>query len=318
MSLGSVAGFALVLLVCAWTLSTAGGLVLACGRARLQRAGPMAERRAAEATAIAPVVIAALVVIALVAQSLLGVDHCTAHGHHAHLCVAHGAQWLERTWVVVALATAGVAILGRLAAVVNSFMRGARNIRELHAHSREAGSVRIVESDRAFCFVAGGRPAIYVSSRAWSSLPDRERSALVAHESAHIRQGDLRMRAVIEAFLVVAAPLVGGRVRTMWLQATERLCDARAAEATGEPEAVASAMVSLCRLRALRPAGGLGLPPTADELAGRVHAVLAGGPIGDRAAAILAGAVIAASLALVIAAGAAAEPLHHAFETLLG
>jgi Zn-dependent protease with chaperone function len=179
--------------------------------------------------------------------------------------------------------------------------------------------VRIVESERAFCFVAGrGRPAIYVSSRVWSSLSEPERAALVAHEAAHIRAGDLRTRMVIEALLVLAAPLTAARVRAVWLHASERVCDARAAHATGRPESVASAMVSLCRLQASRPAASLGFTPHPDELADRVRAVLAGGPLGERAATRLQRAVTAACAVLVAAAAAAAEPLHHALETLLG
>lgn len=319
MSLGSVAGFALVFVVIAWSLSLIASLVLRGARARLQRLGPMAERRAAELAAIVPVSLAVISVATLVMQSTLGVDHCEAHDHHAHLCVVHGALWIERIWVVVTLAVAGSAMLVRLGLLIASFVRGSQSIRELHALSREAGDVRIVDSERAFCFVAGvARPSIYVSSRVWSSLSPSERSALIAHETAHVRQGDLRTRVVIEAFLVFAAPLVAERVRTCWLQASERLCDARAAGATGEPASVASAMVSLCRLHTSRPVASLGFTPTAGELAGRVHAVLAGGPTGERAATLLGRGVLVTSLLLVGAAIVAAEPLHHAFETLLG
>lgn len=319
MSVGSVAGFALVFVVCAWSTSAIAALALSRFRGHLQRLGPMAERRAAEAAAILPVLLAAVAVTTLVLQSTFGVDHCQAHDHHAHLCVVHGAEWTERTWVVVTLAIAGAAMLVRLGLVLASFARGARSIRELHAVSRASGEVRIVESERAFCFVSGRRrPSIYVSSRAWACLTGSERRALVAHESAHVEHGDLRMRAVLEAFLVIAAPLAGDRVRSSWLQASERLCDARAAEETGDPPSVANAMVALCRLNVSRPAASLGFPPTADELAGRVHAVLAGAPIGERAATILGRVLVAASLSLAATAVVAAEPLHHAFETLLG
>jgi len=318
-SLGSVAGFALVFVVCAWALSSIGGLVLHRSRRWLQRQGPMAERRAAEAVAVVPVVLAAVAVATLVLQSALGVDHCEAHDHHAHLCITHGAAWLERTSAMVTLAVAGAAMLVRLVLLVTSFARGARSIRELHALSRDAGDVRIVDSDRPFCFVAGPtRPAIYVSSRVWSALSEAERSALVAHERAHVRHGDLYLRVALEVFLVAAAPLVGDRVRAMWLHAGERLCDAHAATVTGEPANVASAMVALCRLNTPRPVASLGFTPTADELAGRVQAVLEGRPTGHRTAARLGRAVLTASLIVVGATIVASEPLHHVFETLLG
>ena len=319
MTAASLAGFALVFVTVAWTLSSLGGLLLSSVRPSLTRLGPLAERRAAEAVAIVPVLLAAVAVATLIAQSAIGVDHCEAHAHHAHLCLAHGAVWVERAWVVAALACFGAAVLTRVALLVTNGVRGARSIAQLRSVSTQAGDVRVVDSDRAFCFVAGvRRPTIYVSTRAWSALPQAERRALVAHESAHVHQGDLRRRIIIEAFLAFAAPLVGDRVRSAWMLATERLCDARAAETIGEPEAVASAMVSLCRLNASRPATTFGFTPTAQQLAQRVRAVLAGGPLGERAAIVLGRTVSIATLAVVGVIAIAAEPLHHVFETLLG
>lgn len=316
MSPGAIAGFALVFAVTAWTMSALGGLALAPARPWLQRLGPMVERRAAEVVASVPIVLGMMAVAILLLQSTVGVDHCQAHGHHAHLCVVHGAQWIERTWVVVALAIVAATMIGRMLVVAARFVRGARSIRELHPLSRDAGHVRLVDSERVFCFVA--RPGIYVSARVWAALPEGERAALLAHEAAHVRQGDLRKRAVLEALLVFAAPLVGGRVRSTWLQTSERLCDAHAAAVTGAPEAVARAMLSMYRLHAGCPEPSFGFTPTAGEIAGRVHAVLAGGPLGERAAVVFSRLVLASCIVLALVGFVAAEPVHHAFETLLG
>jgi Zn-dependent protease with chaperone function len=319
MSAGSLAGFALVFVVCAWSLSAIGGLALVSARTYLERIGPLAQRRAAEAVAIVPIAVASVVTVTLIVQSMVGTDHCRVHGHHAHLCLVHGAHWLDRVGVVVALATVAATVLGRFTLVAVRFLRGRRSIRELRALSRVEGAVRVVDSPRAFCFVAGGRrPAIYVSSRAWGVLDDAERLALVAHESAHLDHGDLRSRVLIEVLLVLAAPLVGDPVRSRWLHAGELLCDAAAAEATGEPASVASAMVSLCRLHTSAPAWTVGFTPTGSDLAGRVHAVLVGGPRGNEAAALLERLAIAGLCVLLIGAAGTAETLHHAFETLLG
>jgi hypothetical protein len=76
-------------------------------------------------------------------------------------------------------------------------------------------------------------------------------------------------------------------------------------------------MVALCRLNAARPPA-LGFTPAAHELADRVQAILNGEPSGMRAAANLTRVVSAAGLAIMLAAALAAEPLHHALETLLG
>ena len=94
MSVGGLAGFALVFLVTVMTLSATGALVLGAARRWLQKAGPMVERRAAEAVAILPVMIGAIAVGALVVQSMLGADHCKVHDHHAHLCFTHGGNKL--------------------------------------------------------------------------------------------------------------------------------------------------------------------------------------------------------------------------------
>ena len=316
MSIGAVAGFALVFLVTVVTLSAIGALVLGVARSWLQKVGPMAERRVAEAAAVVPVAVAMIVVVSLVMQSMVGVDHCAVHDHHAHLCFTHGAQWIERTWVVAALAVAVTTFIGRIAIMVATYLRGARSIRALYELSRAHGDVRIVESDRAFCFVA--KRGVFVSSRVWSLLPAGERHALVAHEHAHVRHGDLTKRVLLEALLLFAAPLVGERIRTAWMRASERLCDAHAASVTGDPEVVARAMVSMCRIGATQAAPGFAFTPTVDELAARIQAVLSGGPLGERVAIALARVGLAACIGLAVVGVAAAEPIHHAFETLLG
>ena len=318
MSIASLGGFVLVFVLVAWSLSAIGGLALLGGRTSLRRHGPAVERRAAVAVAVVPVALAFSVVAALVVRSLVGPDHCEVHHHHAHLCLVHGAVWLDRAWVVAALATVTAVVAMRSAFLVANLLRGTRGLAELASASTVHGNVRIVESERAFGFVAGlVNPAIYVSSRAWSALTEIEREALVAHERAHVAHGDLRARIVLEGFLTLASPLVGELVRATWRSASERLCDTEAVKAIRDAPAVASAMVALCRLHASRPPA-LGFTPAAHELADRVQAVLNGEPSGVRSATILARAVSTAALTIIIAAGLAAEPLHHALETLLG
>jgi Zn-dependent protease with chaperone function len=313
---GPLAGFALVFVVTVVTMSAAAALVLSAARTWLQRLGPLAQRRAAETAALMPIVIAAVVVLALVVQATFGVDHCPTHDGHAHLCFAHGARWIEQTWVVVALAIAASTVAGRAVIMTATYLRGLHGVRSLYRLSRAAGDVRIVESDRAFCFVT--RRGVFVSSRVWSTLPDDERAALIAHEHGHLRHGDLRTRFLLEGLLLLAAPLVADRVRSVWLRASERLCDAHAASVVGEPETVARAMISMCRLGSTQPVPGFAFTPTAAELAARIEAVLAGGPLGHRAATVLARSALGCGLVLAIASVLAAEPIHHAFETLLG
>lgn len=319
MSAGSVLGFGLVFVAIAWPLSAVGGWVLARVSRRLASSGPLTERRAAEAVAIVPLALAAAMVATLMAHSALGPDHCDAHAHHAHLCLAHGSAWLDRVWVMVTLAAVFAAVLVRCSLLAAAAIQGTRSIAQLRSIGNRCGDVCIVDSDRAFGFVGGFvRPTIFVSTRAWSALDASERRALVAHESAHVRHGDLTTRFLLECALVLAAPFVAGRVRSMWMGATERLCDAHAAAETGDPAAVASAMVSLCKLNVARPASAFAFTPGADQLADRVRAVLARSPIGQGTAAVLTKTIAIVVVLLVGVSVLTAAPLHHAFETLLG
>lgn len=315
MSVGALAGFVLVFVVTTVAMSAVGALALTAARRWLRRVGPLAEKRAAETAAIVPVVVGIVVLSALVVQGTLGLDHCQRHDHHAHLCFTHGGAWIERTWIVVTLAVTAAIFVARAVIMTASYVRGAHSIHELHRVSRHEGNVSIVESARAFCFVA--RRGVFVSSRVWSSLPANERAAVVAHEHAHMRRGDLGRRFVLELLLLFAAPFVADRVRGTWLRAGERLCDADAAAAT-DPETVATAMVSMCRLGGSPPVPAFGFTPAANELAGRIQAVLAGEPLGERAAVRLVRTTLVLCAATAIASIAAAEPIHHAFETLLG
>ena len=76
MTLGALAGFALVFVVTAVTLSAFATLALQAFAGALRERGPMVERRAAEAAALLPVVVAVIAVAALTWQSLVGSDHC--------------------------------------------------------------------------------------------------------------------------------------------------------------------------------------------------------------------------------------------------
>jgi Zn-dependent protease with chaperone function len=158
---------------------------------------------------------------------------------------------------------------------------------------------------------------VFVSSRVWSSLPVDERNAVIAHEHAHMQHGDLAKRFLLESLLLFAAPFAAERIRSVWLQAGERLCDAHAAAET-DAETVAKAMVSMCKLGSSQATPSFAFTPATKELAGRIEAVLNGGPLGERAAVLLLRTALVMCALLAIAGVAAAEPLHHAYETLLG
>lgn len=311
----SFIGFGVVFLLVCWSAS----VVLAVASTRLTSRGPAVERRAAALAAFVPVALAIAVTAILLIESFVGVDHCPTHDHHAHLCLQHGLAWADRPWAIVTLLGAGAVIGTRGALMLGGFARGAWMLRRLHA---VAGSsdVRIVESDRVFCFVAGiVRPTIFVSSATRTALSDDEWTAMLAHERSHIAHRDLVHRLGIELLLLFAAPIATTVIRERWDAATERLRDADAADVT-DAESVASALVTMAR-RAIQPAprAVAAFTPTGDQLlAARVHSLLDGAPRGEAEARRLARAAIASTVMLFLLAAVFAEPLHHALETLLG
>lgn len=317
---GALVGFAMVFVLTAWTVSALVYLMFGVTRRRLRRLGPAAERRITALAGALPLLLGATVVATLVIRSIAGHDHCPAHDHHAHLCVAHGDAWIERPWAVALVAAAAAVLLARLSMLGGALLRGRRALAQVRAASTRLAEIRLVDSQRPFCFVAGlRRPEIYVSTAAWHGLDADEREAMLAHERGHVRHHDLAWRSLIEVVTAFGAPLMPAPLLARWEHATERLRDDDAAVALGAPEDVAGAMVHLCRLGASPAgAGSVGFTPMPGALNDRVEALLAGGPRGERAAVALGLSWLALVTAVAIAIATHAEPLHHALESLLG
>ncbi len=317
---GTLVGFALVFVLTAWTVSALIYLTFGATGRRLRRLGPLAERRITALAATLPVLLGTTVVATLVIRSIAGHDHCPAHDHHAHLCVAHGDAWIEQPWAVALVAAAAAVVLARLTLLGGALLRGRRAVAQLRGASRQLAEFRLVDSDRPFCFVAGlRRPEIYVSTAAWHGLEAEEREAMIAHERGHVKHHDLAWRSLLEVVVAFGAPLTSAPLFARWEHATERLRDDDAAAALGAPEDVAGAMVRLCRLGASPAgAGSVGFSPMPGALHDRVEALLAGQPRGERAAAVLARGWLVLVTAVAIAIATHAEPLHHALESLLG
>ena len=155
-------GFALVFFLAVITLSAIAALAVALADPWLRARGPRAERRAVELAASIPVAVAVVLVTALLVRSYAGDDHCGVHDHHAHLCIRHGGAWAQRTWAVLVVAAGAAVVAARLALLLGRHLHGARSVDVLRRVGVRTGDVRLVESPRAFCFVAGvWRPQIY-------------------------------------------------------------------------------------------------------------------------------------------------------------
>ncbi len=319
-SLGTAIGFALVFVLTAWTMSALTWLLTSASGDALRRLGPAAERRVTALAAVLPVLVAASVVATLVIRSVTGDDHCQEHDHHAHLCLAHGDAWAGRSWAIALVASAAAIMLVRLLLFAGTLLRGWRAVAALRTASRRIGDVLVVESARPFCFVAGlHKPEIYASTAAWHGLDDEQRAAMLGHERSHVANRDLAWRAALEVVSVFGAPLTPSPVLARWEQATERLRDGDAARAVGSPEAVADALVRMCRLGASpAPAASAGFTPAPAALAERVEALIGDRPRGDRAATALGAIWLLVVAAIAVATVTHAEPLHHALESMLG
>lgn len=317
MNATSLVGFGVVfLLVCAITSCVLASLV-----PKLARRGPSVERRLAALAALLPLVLAGAVVLILALQSMVGIDHCDTHGHHAHLCLQHGMLWAERPWAIAVVAAGLAIVAARGIALFASNVRGRVLVARLRAQLPDGARVQLVPSERVFCFVAGlRRPTIYVSTAARETLAPDEWEAMLAHELSHVTHRDLLHRLVLEVLLLFSAPLAGIVIRERWDAATERLRDADAAERTSS-EAVASALVRMARAQALpRRLGAVAAftATGAQLLATRVESLLEGAPLGEGNARQLARVVVGSTVATIALALVFAEPLHHALETLLG
>lgn len=311
MSLGGVIGFVVLAVVAMTASSLVATLAFAAARRRFE--GPAAEKNAAAWALVTPVVMAAAIVALIAWRGSGSADHCIGHDHHAHFCLAHGFAWLHRAWAVALAAAASATLALRLGMIAWRRTATYRALSQLRRVSAHVDGVRIATSDRVFCFVAGWRrPEVIVSSHAWQTLTPEQRAAVLAHECAHARSGDLWMATLIDVAASLGAPLAGSWLRERWSDAGERLCDLHAARATSG-ETVATALVHMCRASAA-PLMASGFPPTADALERRVRAVLDGGvpgkPLGWIAWSMLGAALIACAVL--------APELHHALETLLG
>ena len=312
-------GFALVFALVVAALSALALLALEVVARRGGRRDAPIGQRAVELAAGAPLVGGVVLVLALIAHGYSGDDHCSTHDHHAHLCVMHGGDWTGIPWVMVVIAAGAAGLVARLGVLVGRHVRAARAIASLRRVSVTVGDVRLVESPDAFCFVAGlWRPRIYASTAAWHGLADDERAAMLAHERGHVAHGDVARRLAIELAASFAAPLLPGRLVRRWAQAIEHERDRDAVQVIGDPEPVARAMVRMCRLQRGAVSPGLAFVAGADELSGRVEALLASGAGPARAGRARSGLVLALAFAVAALAFTQVDALHHALETLLG
>lgn len=252
----------------------------------------------------------------LLHQLGVAADHCSAHGHHFHICPVHGFHGHHPSLLWVPLAAAGLWMSWHLAAGLRDWMRTSSRLRQLGATwDEELGVYRVADS-RVFA-LSGGllRPATYLSDGAIEQLDETQLQVVLAHETSHADGGHALMKWAASLLGRLHLPATRRHLNEQLELACEQHCDERAAEEAGDPLSVAETIVAVRRmLEAERPlAPGAGAHGFGDGvLEARVRGLLddewrrpgMGGPL-----------VVAAISTLVVVG--MSEPIHHLVETVL-
>jgi hypothetical protein len=230
---------------------------------------------------------------------------------------------------LVSAAVLGVVLI-RVGRVLRTRARRAAQVRAVVAAggtSRPGDPALLVEDDDLFAVATPpgrGRPGRVVVSRGmWSALEDDERTAVVAHERAHLEGGHHRHLAV-GALAIALNPLLA----PWWgdlVYCAERCADEGAAHRLADRRLVARAVgraalsARACRARGERRAPGLGDPaPTLGVTTGpvprRVSALLAGTDHPRLTGRHVAPALVVGTLLLSLVPLAAAGAAHAAWD----
>lgn len=276
----------------------------------VRRLSPVPRAEVAAWLAVAPVLAALALAAAVTVPSVryglgLGPDHCLGHGHHAHLCVWHGAAL--PAWLAAVGALGWAAFVVRAGRVVAHLARAERLGAALAALGAPGRGFHVVPATIAVCHAVGVvRPRVLVSRSVIDTLDDRQLKAVIAHEQAHLDRADPRWSALL-ALAGAVAPFTGFWA-AIWREAAEEAADDHAACVTDGPT-VAGALVAVARLR-LDDAPGFAFG--AGGLERRVRRLLDARAIPRRCRA-LRGAFVMVAVAAV-GVGVAHEPLHHLVE----
>lgn len=199
---------------------------------------------------------------------------------------------------IIGLAAVGVLVVGAVRVV-----RFGRRVRAESAPWAGAAPLEVISTDEPVAFAVPGKPgSVVVGSGLLGSLPSDERSALLAHERAHLDHGHhryLRVAGLCAAAFPVLAPLTA-RVR----YSTERWADESAAAEVGDRKVVARAIARVALMSHDRVSPSMAF--TGRGTAGRVSALLDGPPMHR----IEVPVVLAVAAAVGATAGSSVQ-LHH-------
>jgi Zn-dependent protease with chaperone function len=319
----------------AFAVSALAGALAVASRRALDALTPAAQARVLLVLALLPAVASIAVMIAALAPTFGWIaDHClrAIELHtHPHICAAHhvATEPALPLLILVGLLLARLAQTGLRLAWQARRALAARRALELVASAAipgdtpaEISGLRVLPFDEPQAFVLGlWRPRLYVTAGLLSSAHREHLEPVLAHEHAHLRRRDSIRRLVSSLALAFHLPGIAGWLERQLARAHELAADAEAAAVVQSPERVARALVQLTRVQRRMPssalAGGLAgmLAFGGAEVEARVTSLLDPRPRCDqpRARTI----TLVAAIACVLL-GAAADPVHHGVEMLLG
>jgi Zn-dependent protease with chaperone function len=244
---------------------------------------------------------------------------CAAHqGSWWHACLWHPIERVQQPWLWIAVTAVAVGLFSTMSRTVVAVWRGQRQLRALIALSRRArgeGDVVIVDVAKPLALAVGiGRGHVLLSRTLVETLPADQLDAVIAHERAHLRHGDVLRHLLARAASLIHFPATRRHLLDQLRLAAEQRCDGAAAERVGSPLLVAETLLAVERLH--RP--GSDMQPAVlavafanGFLAERIEALLAP---GERAAYPLGLCLAAlASAFLVLSTGW----VHHLTEFLV-
>lgn len=244
-------------------------------------------------------------------------DHCQVHGAgHPHLCFAHLPALHVEHGQAGLLGMAGLAFVAAVLAYAIREGRLRRRMKTFLQLLNTDAPVATLASRRPLAFSAGLRkPRIVIADSLRAALTRRERHAVLRHEIAHVRAGDLWWNPVFEALLLLHWPGTARRLRRLWRRAMEEQADCHVVRQTGDALTLAEALLKITRLQSAfhPPMPASMLRADGVDAAARIRRLLdpvdyAPGRINWPAVALL---ILAAVLCL-------SPWLHHELETLLG
>lgn len=147
-------------------------------------------------------------------------------------------------------------------------------------HSLDGVTVRMLATPTPHCFTVGVlRPAIYLSAGLLETLSVPQRTAMLAHEQAHVHHRDGFWTLLFRSFYSLLLLPGSGTLLTTWEAAAEQACDVAAIRKVGSACLVAEALVQVgCIQSSAHLVGSLAFGAKPGQLEARVNVLLAHDP----------------------------------------